>query len=185
MCTPSVCTDAPPHQSESAPPHVADGRLSALDSWEKHCPPSNLNLHDMIASKHANISGSTKNQQKITMPSTCTIHANTHASMKESPFQANIHETSIMRHQIIFIYYEFNYMVITVQLMQMTERIKPGAWGHMSQKGCNSCTLHPVVRPLPGEAVSGNLLLNKTHCILHQCYFIPSSTIQHEYFTST
>ena len=124
-------------------------------------------------------------QQKTTMPSTCTIHANTHASMKESPFQANIHETSIMRHQIIFIYYEFNYMVINVQLMQMTERIKPGAWGHMSQKGCNSCTLHPVVRPLPGEAVSGNLLLNKTHCILHQCYFIPSSTIQHEYFTST
>ena len=44
-------------------------------------------------------------RQKITMPSTCTIHANTHASMKESPFQANIHETSIMRHQIIFIYY--------------------------------------------------------------------------------
>ena len=184
MCTPSVCTDEPPHQSESAPPHVADVR-PALDSWEKHCPPSNLDLHDMIASKHANISGSTKNQQKITMPSTCTIHANTHASMKESPFQANIHETSIMRHQIISIYYEFNYMVITVQLMQMTERIKPGAWGHMSQKGCNSCTLHPVVRPLPGEAVSGNLLLNKTHCILHQCYFIPSSTIQHEYFTST
>ena len=72
-----------------------------------------------------------------------------------------------------------------IQLMQMPERIKPGAWGHMSQKGCNSCTLHPVVRPLPGETVSGNLLLNKTHCILHQCYFIPSSTIQHEYFTST
>ena len=71
MCTPSVCTDAPPHQSESAPPHVADGRMSALDSWEKHCPPSNLNLHDMIASKHANISGSTKNHHAKYMHHSC------------------------------------------------------------------------------------------------------------------
>ena len=47
-----------------SPPHVADGRMSALDSWEKHCPPSNLDLHDMIASKHANISGSTKKSTK-------------------------------------------------------------------------------------------------------------------------
>ena len=180
MCTPSVCTDEPPHQSESAPPHVADGRMSALDSWEKHCPLSKFSLHDMIASKHANISGSTKNHHAKYMHHSCQYTCINEGKPIPSQHSWDInHETS--NH----FYLLFNYMVITVQLMQMTERIKPGAWGHMSQKGCNSCTLHPVVRPLPGEAVSGNLLLNKTHCILHQCYFIPSSTIQHEYFTST